>query len=137
MTGQLTDILHRGHHSLVVENGTIRTFNQRGVTDLFHLLEKEPEFLCGASLADKVVGKGAAALMILGHVAQVHADIISESALELFRSSNVAVTYGEAVHHIINRKGDGICPVESLCRDCVTAEECLPLIRKFISSQTS
>ena len=96
--------------SCVVRNGDeVRIFRERGVKDLYRLLREEPQLLDGAFVADKVVGKGAAALMILGGVE------------ELF-----------AVPHIINRAGDGICPVEQLCAEAQTAEECLPLIEGFI-----
>ena len=132
MTGRLRDILVSGNHSLVVGNGDVRTFDGRGVSDLFRLLETEPTLLDGACVADKVVGKGAAALMILGKVSEVYAAVISKPALSLFEQSGTRVEYGRLVEHIINRKGDGICPVETLCADCSTPEECLPLIRGFI-----
>lgn len=132
MTEKLKDILVSGNHSLVVGNGDVRTFDGRGVSDLFRLLETEPTLLDGACVADKVVGKGAAALMILGKVSEVYAAVISKPALSLFEQSGTRVEYGRLVEHIINRKGDGICPVETLCADCSTPEECLPLIRGFI-----
>lgn len=132
---ELIRILTEGNYSLVLEkDGQRYTFTQRGVADL-HALYYAPEHLLdGATLADKVVGKGAAALMVAGGVRQVHALTVSEPALELLRDNAVEVTYGLLVPHIINRKGDGICPVEKLCSDCRTAEECLPLIDKFVES---
>ena len=64
---ELINLLHTGGYSCTIANkGEIRTFTQRGVADIYDLLTQEPEFLKGASIADKVVGKGAAALMILG-----------------------------------------------------------------------
>ena len=39
-------------------------FCQRGVADLWHLLNSSPELLKGAFVADKVVGKAAAALRV-------------------------------------------------------------------------
>ena len=104
---RLTEILHGGGWSLVVNNGAIRTFSGRGVSDLYGLLTREPETLRGASVADKVVGKGAAALMVLG---------------------------GVKGPHIVNRTRTGICPVERLCADCRTAGECLPRIGAFLEN---
>ena len=67
MIEELIDLLHSGGYSCAIANGDIiRTFTQRGVADLYDLLTQEPDFLKGALIADKVVGKGAAALMILG-----------------------------------------------------------------------
>ena len=130
----LVALLHAGGYSLVVRNGAdTRTFNGRGIADLHHLLHCEPSLLCGALVADKVVGKGAAALMILGGVKALHADVVSTQALLLLRDSGIEVTFGHEVPHIINRKGDGMCPVEALCSNCTTAAECLPLIDEFIN----
>lgn len=129
---ELKEILFAGAYSLVMRNGEIRTFDGRGVSDLFRLLKEDPAFMKGAEAADKVIGKGAAALMILGGVRDVYGEVVSEAALRLFEDEGVKVSYGTLVPHIINRKGDGICPVETLCADCRTAEECLPLISDFI-----
>lgn len=108
-------------------------FWQRGVADLLQLLHESPEVLLNAQLADKVVGKGAAALMILGHVHEVYAGVISQPALDLLRKAGIPVTYGQCVEHIINRAGTDWCPVEKLCSTVNTAEECLPLIEKFVA----
>ena len=56
---KLINLLHTGGYSCTIANGgKIRTFTQRGVADLYDLLTQEPEFLKGALIADKVVGKG-------------------------------------------------------------------------------
>lgn len=134
MNTDIVKILHDGGHSLVAANGEVRTFDGRGVSDLFRLLTEDPGFLHGAEVADKVVGKGAAALMILGGIDSIYTDVISEPALELLSKSQVKVSYGKKVDNIINRRGDGICPVETLCLPCDTARECFPLIDKFIKT---
>lgn len=115
----------------------LRTFDRRGVADLYRLLREEPEFLHGAVVADKVVGKAAAALMLLGGVAELHTDVISSKAIELLQGSSLRYAYDLEVPHIINRTRDGWCPMETRCRDCRTAEECLAQIEAFITSQTT
>ena len=131
---ELTALLHEKHHSLVVQSrdGVVRTFDGRGVADLYRLWHEEPHILQGADVADKVVGKGATALMIAGGVRQVHTEVVSEAALELFQASPVQVKYEEKVPHIINRAGTGRCPLETLCAPCVTVDECLPVIEGFV-----
>lgn len=133
MTDDLVQILQCGGHSLVVAGDEIRTFNGRGVSDLYGLLTEHPDWLRGASVADKVVGKGAAALLILGGVRELFAGVISTSALGLLEESGISLRFGKEVPYIINRKDDGICPVEALCKDCKTAAECLPFIQGFIN----
>lgn len=113
---QAIDLLFAERCSCVVRNGdTIRIFRERGVRDLWRLLHEEPELLDGAFVADKVVGKGAAALMAAGRVRELFADVVSHAALELLNGAGIPVSYTVAVPHIINRAGDGICPVERLC----------------------
>ncbi len=130
---ELAALLHRGNHSLVLARGSnIRCFDGRGVSDLYHLLQEEPQALRSASLADKVVGKGAAALMILGGVREVYADVICEDAVSLLARHGVYTTWGSRVPAISNRNHTGLCPVEECCKDCRTAEECLPKIRAFL-----
>lgn len=99
---------------------------------MYDLLKGEPGFLHGASIADKVIGKGAAALMILGGIKEIYADVISQPALSLLHDNGIKVSYDKAVDHIINRLGTGWCPVETLCNDVKTAPEILPLIEAFI-----
>ncbi len=130
---RLVELLFAENASCVIRNGSqTRIFRERGVRDLYRLLTEEPAFLDGAFVADKVVGKGAAALMILGGVSEVYADVISRSARELLRKARMRVEYTLEVPRIVNRAGTGTCPVESLCCDCRTAQECLPLIREFL-----
>ena len=128
-------MLHASRCSCVVANGTrIEQFHERGVKDLHKILADDRALLDGAFIADKVVGKGAAALMVAGGVREVYADVMSRAALSLFQQSGVAVEYGTLVDNIINRAGTDICPVEKLCMQCSTADECLPLITQFIES---
>lgn len=132
---QIIAMLHAEACSCVVANGErIESFHERGVKDLHRLLCDDRALLDGAFIADKVVGKGAAALMVAGGVKGVYTDVISRPALTLFSESDIDVEYGTLVENIINRAGTDICPVEKLCEKCHTAEECLPLITKFIES---
>lgn len=129
----LIDLLRTERCSCVIGRAdSIVICHERGVMDLLRLLETSPCELDGACVADKVVGKGAAALMILGGVSAVYADVISRAALELLAGAGIPAGFGECVDAIINRAGSGVCPVETLCRDCATAGECLPLIRDFV-----
>ena len=135
MLKQLRHILHTTNCSCVIANGDkIESFYQRGIKDLYELLHSNRSLLEGATIADKVIGKGAAALMIAGGVTIVYADVISETAMELFKQYSIKVEYDKKVANIINRRGDGICPVEERCAECNTIEECLVKIEEFVKS---
>lgn len=131
---KLYDEMISGRHSLAISNdGETLYFEGRGITDLHGIYNSNPGLLRGSTAADKIVGKGAAALMIAGGVDKLYAGTISKGAIALLNDSAVEADYEKVTDHIINRAGDGWCPVERLCRDCTTAAECLPLINDFIS----
>lgn len=131
---ELINTLHQGGYSCVIANGTeIRTFIQRGIADLYSLLKEEPVFLNGALVADKVVGKGAAALMILGGVKELYADVISTPALRLLKETGIPVRFAEETASIRNWDNSGTCPVETLCASVDSPMDILPLIENFIN----
>lgn len=130
----LADILHsEGCSCVIFSHGELIKCHRRGVADLFYMLHDRPDILKGSLIADKVIGKGAAALMLLGRAAGIYADVISQPALDLFESYGMKVSSAMCVPNIINRSGTGICPVESLCLEASTAGECLPLIAGFVN----
>ena len=116
---ELIDILHNEGLTLVVRSadGKTHRFVQRGVKDLLTLVTTCPEVLIGAHIADKAVGKAAAACMVVGGAKQVYADVMSEPALALLLDHGVTAGFGQLVDHIINRAGTGWCPMEQLSRD--------------------
>ena len=95
---RLKEILHSRNCSCVVENrGAVRIFYNRGIKDLYTIYTTEPTLLCGAKIADKVVGRAAAALMILGGVECLYTDVISDLALDLLNNSSIKVSYNRSV----------------------------------------
>ena len=133
---ELIDILHDEGLTLVVqsEDGEIHRFTQRGVKDLLTVVTGQPELLKGALIADKAVGKAAAACMVMGGVKHVHADVMSEPALALLQAHGIMAEYTTLTHHIINRAGDGWCPMERLSRDIDDPAAIIEKIRDFFAS---
>lgn len=131
---ELIETLHTGGYSCVIEKeGKIRTFIRRGVADLYDLYENEKAFMQGARIADKVIGKGAAALIALGKMKEVYTDVISTSALSVLREADIPVRYAEETPFIINRDKTGKCPLETACKNLNTPEEMYPAIKAFVS----
>lgn len=130
------DTLQEGGFSLVVQNGgEMRTFTGRGVSDLYRIYSESPEFLHGAEIADKVVGRAAAALMVLGGVKKLQTRVISRLALDLLQGFEVETDFEKEVPHIENRSKTGWCPLEDCCRELQSPQECLTAITAFIQSQ--
>ena len=79
---RVKDALHK-HHStcvLLTADGRVLESSLSGVSPLTEWLRKDPELLRGASIADRVIGKAAALLMLYAGVKEVYADVISEHA---------------------------------------------------------
>ncbi len=132
---QIINLLQSEQCSCVIRKGdTIRIFRKRGVQDLYRLLKDDPDFLKGAFVADKVVGKAAAALMILGGVEELFTFTVSRLARDLFDRSAVKLGFAQEVPHIINRAGTGWCPMESRCRDLDTPEACFSQVEEFLNT---
>ena len=118
----------------VVSNGEVFTSQERGVKPLLHLLTEKKGFLKGASVADKVIGKAAALLMVLGEIKEVHTLIISEPAIKVFEKYNIPCYYDKKVERIVNRTGDGLCPMETLCIVVEEPKEAFQKITDFIKT---
>lgn len=133
---QLINILHDEGLTLVVKSadGTLNRYSQRGVKDLLTLVTESPEVLHDALIADKAVGKAAAACMAVGGVRHVHADVMSEPALALLQAHGVKAEYGQLVDHIINRAGTGWCPMEQLSRDIDDPATIIQKVKAFFNS---
>ena len=121
--------------------GVVRTtdcevieFHNPGVKDLFILVNTRPQVLEGAYVADRVIGRGAALLLVMGHVSQVFAQLISEQAVKVLRASEINVEYESIVPNIINRDGTDICPVEKLTMDVTDSKVAFEKIKEFLTT---
>ncbi|MCQ2605950.1 MAG: DUF1893 domain-containing protein [Bacteroidales bacterium] len=125
--------LDQGNFSCVIEkDNEVRTYTQKGVQDLYDLVKAQEPFLKDAKIADKVIGKGAAALIVLGGFSEAFAHTISTSAKEMLQSHGVHVTFDTEVDHIINNAKTDWCPLEKRVKDCNSAEDCFPIIEEFV-----
>ena len=105
----------------------------RGVRPLLQLLENSPETLHGAVLADKIIGKAAAMIAVLGGVAAIHTLTASESALAFLETAGIPAAARRTVPYIVNRTGDGMCPLEQTVREVEDPAAALPLLKATIA----
>jgi hypothetical protein len=104
------------------------TSTERGVKPLLGWLEtKKPA--AGFAAADRVVGKAAAYLYVLLGAAYVYAPVMSAKALAVFKKYGIAADYDTCPDGIINRAGNGPCPMENAVANVATPEEALAAIK--------
>ena len=134
---QLKAILRSGSCRGVARSaqGEIRRFERRGVADLFALVTDEPGFLCGASVADKVIGRGAALLLLKGGAREVYAEVISSGALGVLRSGRrgSVVRRASGQHH--QPHGRSARLFEKLTAGTSSPDEAYGLIKEFLKGK--
>jgi hypothetical protein len=110
---------------LVYRDGEIiYSSSERGVIPLLRAIDLIGlEGLRGSIVADKVIGKAAALLIIYFEASEAHAALISSQAKELFLKRGLKHSYIREAPHILNRDGSDICPFERLVMDVTEPEE--------------
>lgn len=108
----LMPTLDDGGYTCVLSDGkNTVTSKERGVAPLLQMIEGGGDYR-GYFAADKVVGAAAALLYAYMGVAQLCAHVMSERAAQVCELHGIAYRCDMIVPHIINRRGDGVCPME-------------------------
>ena len=120
--------------AVLVKNGVIVAIepNGPGVKPLLRLHDFRPDVLKGAWVVDKVVGRAAAAIAADGGAARVHGLLMSETAKAFLAEQDIPATAGEMVPQILNRKRDGLCPLEDAVKNLDEPAKMLKAIRARI-----
>ncbi|MCL2461866.1 MAG: DUF1893 domain-containing protein [Defluviitaleaceae bacterium] len=105
---------------------------ENGVKPLMERIAGDADGLRGLYVADKVIGKAAASVMIYNGVAACHGLVVSEAAARILRENGVEFSYGQIVPYIKNRAGTGMCPMEKCVEAAETAEEGFRAISVFL-----
>lgn len=98
---------------MIKEGSIIHTADGRGVAPLLAIYEKEREKLAASCVVDRIIGKAAAMILVLGGAKSVYGEIMSKAAREYLESRDIPCQYGLCVDVITGRSGTGICPIES------------------------
>ena len=129
----LKEVLLNNFNTIVIykSDASVIVSNDRGVAPLMKLLKENKSQLKDSIVVDKVIGKAAALLMVYAEVKEVYTPVISSPALKIFKNNSIIIHYDKEVERIINRKGDGLCPMESLCLEIENPEEAYFRILEF------
>lgn len=117
---------------IIKDNKIVRTAIGQGIAPLISVYENEPEILKDAFVVDKVIGKAAAMMMILGGAKRVYGEIMSAAACDYLTDRGCRVDYGERIDVISNRSGDGMCPLENSVLDTDDPETGYHLLKETI-----
>lgn len=103
----------------------------KGIRPLLEVMKTRTAF-SEFSVADKIVGKAAAFLFVKMKVAFVYGSVMSEKAKEIFLRCNIPFSYQTLTKVIINRKGDGVCPMEKAVENVSDPEEAYQILKNTV-----
>ena len=126
-------LIENGYTAVLCSEDEVYYSTERGVKPLIGFLESGKDF-GGFCAADKTVGLGAAHIYILLRVRSVFATVISSSARALLESAGIAVSFESEVPYIINRKGDGPCPIETAVLGITDSKDALTKIKQALKA---
>ena len=125
--------LDEGNHSCVVTNkGETRTYSKKGVRDLYELTHNGEHFLLNALVVDKVIGLGAASLIIAGGAREVRTHLVCTPAVKVLKENNIKITFDTEVDHISNKNNTDWCPLEKRLNGVDNQSKRLEIIDVFI-----
>lgn len=92
------------------EGQIVKTAYGSGLKPLLELYEAG--LLKDALVADKIIGKAASMILVLGGAQEVYGETISRSAMAYLADHGIKASGGRVIDMISNRLGTGICPME-------------------------
>ena len=112
LVAEMVSLLTKGEASCVsAKDGVIvGKASGKGIAPLFGLLSEGK--LAHALVADKVIGRAAAAICIVGNAKKVHALLMGADALALLKAHGVDASAEKTVPKILNRDLTDGCPME-------------------------
>ncbi len=122
---------------IVIKHGRISAREKgRGLSPLLNIYKTAPEALKDAVVVDKVIGRAAAFVIVSGKAKRAHGELISEDALELLQKYQIPASGNKVVHRILNRRMDGLCPLEQAVSGIDDPAQALAALEKRIAEMS-
>ena len=121
--------------SLVHQGRVLARGTDHGVAELLAAVDHLGEQVRGASLADKVVGKAVALIVVASGICAVDTPLASRAAEQVLNLRGIALHTASIVPVILNRRGDGPCPLEQLTLPFAEPGPALEKLREFFAAR--
>lgn len=119
-----------GHTIALCRGEEVLVSDLRGISPMLSFIG-EGKNLSGWSVADVVVGKAATLLFAYAGVKEVWAEVLSDAGARALEANGIPFACATRAPYIVNRQGDGMCPMEMTVQDiCDPAEAYAALRRK-------
>lgn len=114
---------------VIVKGDECLSFTLDGIKPLIKVLNENIN-VEGYSLADKIIGKAQAMLIVKAKIKEVYTKVLSENGQKILEKYHIPYEYEILTKEIINRKGDDICPMEKAVKDIDDIEEAYQILKK-------
>lgn len=111
----------------------------KGINPLLIIIEKLGYKLKGASIADKILGKAAAALSLNAGIKYFYGSVVSEKAIEYLIHKKINAENIEAktiVPYILNHEQTDMCPLEKLTMGIENVSDMKIVLKDFLSDKS-
>lgn len=115
----------------VKDSQSIFETDMGGVDGFLKAIEKLDNYLLGASVADRIVGKATALLCAYSSMKAVFAVTVSKSGLEALKSYSIPCEFENLVPSILNTERTDKCPFEKLVEDITNPKQAYKSIMQF------
>ncbi len=134
LLAEMAGLVRRGDAAAVTaRDGVIQgRTSGRGVLPLLKLLDDG--HLRHSLVVDKVVGRAAAAVCIVGRARRVHGLLMSEEAKGLLAAHDVPATADRLVPKILNRDQSASCPLEARVAQEADPQKMVAALRAFLGA---
>ena len=116
---------------VVKSNKIIRSASPLGIKYILGLYDEN--ILEGAFVADTVIGKAAAMVFTQAKISGCFGETVSKPAIEWLSEHNIPFSYTNCAEYIINRKGDGMCPMEETVKDTDNSADAIVLLKNKVA----
>lgn len=118
-----------GVSCVLVRGDVIRVSKKRGIAPMLGFIADGCD-MRGFSAADRIVGKAAAMLFCKAGISEVYAEVLSSAGKEFLDAHGIPVTFGVLTDRILNRAGNGICPMEETVTGIEDVNEAYAALRR-------
>ncbi len=108
-------LIERELSLIIIRNGKLLfQSKEKGLHPLLRVIEDKKEKIEGGSLADKIIGRAAAMLIVYGGIREVYTPLLSNSASPILEEAGINCQFEKSVPAILNEDKTQICPMEKL-----------------------
>lgn len=128
----LLDELKTNNYAIIASNG-YHSFDS-GIKPVINRLNENIDYFKGLTVADKIIGKASAMLLTLSGVKEIYCVVLSVAGKNILDKYEITYHYDQLVDYIVNRKGDGMCPMEETVKDIDDLNEAYKALNNKVMS---